>query len=62
MTLDSHRNSILQLNMRVAIATLALTGMAVPAGIFGMNLNHGFEEVHNMHDLDLVFPPNDWIK
>uniref|UniRef100_A0A7S1ECP4 EF-hand domain-containing protein n=1 Tax=Hemiselmis andersenii TaxID=464988 RepID=A0A7S1ECP4_HEMAN len=45
MSLDSHRNSILQLNMRVSIATLALTGMAVPAGILGMNLTNGLEDI-----------------
>lgn len=44
LSLDSQRNTILNLNLQVSLFTLALTAIAVPAGILGMNIPLGLEE------------------
>ena len=42
--LDGVRNRTVRLNLQATIATLAMTLIAVPASLAGMNLTHGFEE------------------
>ncbi|SCV70366.1 BQ2448_1760 [Microbotryum intermedium] len=44
LILDSNRNSLLGLDLRVSIATLGLTSGALVAGLFGMNLQSRLEE------------------
>lgn len=44
LILDSNRNSLLGLDLRVSIATLGLTAGALVAGLFGMNLLNRIEE------------------
>lgn len=44
LILDANRNSLLGLDLRVSIATFALTGGAMGASIFGMNLATGLED------------------
>ena len=41
--LDGVRNRTVRLNLQATIATLALTTMAVPASLAGMNIPNGFE-------------------
>ncbi|SGY14773.1 BQ5605_C013g07099 [Microbotryum silenes-dioicae] len=44
LILDSNRNSLLGLDLRVSIATLGLTSGTLVAGLFGMNLQSRLEE------------------
>lgn len=41
--LDSQRNSLLVFELKLAMGTLGLTGGAMVAGFFGMNLRNGLE-------------------
>eukprot|EP00746_Dinoflagellata_sp_MGD_P128134 gnl/MRDRNA2_/MRDRNA2_62547_c0_seq1.p1 gnl/MRDRNA2_/MRDRNA2_62547_c0~~gnl/MRDRNA2_/MRDRNA2_62547_c0_seq1.p1 ORF type:complete len:506 (+),score=52.59 gnl/MRDRNA2_/MRDRNA2_62547_c0_seq1:103-1620(+) len=43
-SLASKRTRLLQLDVHLSIATVSLGSMAVVAGLFGMNLTHGYEE------------------
>eukprot|EP00916_Digyalum_oweni_P016975 GHVL01027841.1.p1 GENE.GHVL01027841.1~~GHVL01027841.1.p1 ORF type:complete len:394 (+),score=49.55 GHVL01027841.1:1260-2441(+) len=43
LQLDSRRNDIMQLELRVSVLTCCLTASALLAGLFGMNLQIGFE-------------------
>ena len=44
--LDGVRNRTVRLNLQATIATLALTTVAVPASLAGMNIPNGFEAAH----------------
>lgn len=41
--LDTQRNSLLVFELKLAMGTLGLTGGALVAGVFGMNLKSGLE-------------------
>lgn len=44
MTMNSNRNYLMRLNLHISLAAMSLAAGSVIAGVFGMNLTHGFEE------------------
>ena len=45
--LDSHRNSIMMLEVRLSVAMLSIASGTYVAGLYGMNVSHGLEEASN---------------